>query len=212
MTRRKLSLTWAYVAAFAGVLITQLPHVWWAYSRLERTADLAWTTYTALGAAVVFETSLAVFSLRLVLVRGRAKSRRWTQAGVGFFILASMLANADYYNLGAWASVVLPWFLTVAIPLAVALFTHEFGRNWQEDVARNERAQQDAQPQRAERATARTVAQRVAIPDSALAAIAAGERTRADVAAEFGVARSTVTRRFAKWRGDGNGNQSLRAT
>lgn len=200
---RRIRLTWVYVLAFAGVLITQLPHVWYAYSRLERVNELEWTAYTALGAAIVFEMSLAVFSLRLVFVRAGAKARRWTRAGVGFFVLASMLANADYYSLGAWASAALPWFLTVAIPFAVALFTHEFGRNWQEDAQRKEREAQTAEPQMQRVAIARE-SKRVEIPESAFRAIASGARTRKEVAEEFGVAPSTVCRQFARWSGNGH--------
>lgn len=119
-----------FAAVYVLVLLTQLPHVASAYASLERPG---WYTYTAWGAAVAFELSLAAFTYRIVVERSRRKT---TRAGLGFFIVASCVANATYYGLAPlvfrW---VMPVFATVALPLSLALFASEFGA----EVVREER-------------------------------------------------------------------------
>ena len=119
-----------FAAVYLLVLATQLPHVGSVYASLERAG---WYRYTAWGAAVAFELSIAVFTYRSVVERSTRKSTRW---GLGFFLLASAVANASYYGLlPAVMSLVMPVFATVALPAALGLFASEFGA----EVRREER-------------------------------------------------------------------------
>lgn len=89
--------------------------------------------WTALGAAVAFELSTGVFTLRVV----QGSRRRWTKRGLMFFIVASMVANAYYYDIAPFIfDWLMPVFATLALPLALALFAEEFGA----EVKREERA------------------------------------------------------------------------
>ena len=110
-------------AVYVLVLVTQLPHVWSAYSNLEDTA-LPFAKYTAWGAAIAFEASIGVFTFRIV----KGSRRRWTRRGLWFFIVASVVANGYYYRwLPAAFDKIMPVFATLALPFALALFAEEFG-------------------------------------------------------------------------------------
>jgi hypothetical protein len=112
-----------FAAVYVLVLATQLPHIWSAYASLE-DASIPFAQVTAWGAAVAFELSIGVFTYRIV----KGSRRRWTRRGLLFFIVASIVANAYYYQV--WPFVfdfVMRVFATVALPLALALFAEEFG-------------------------------------------------------------------------------------
>jgi len=116
-------MKYLFAGVYVLVLITQLPHVWYAYANLEApTIPIA--QWTAIGAALAFELSTGVFTYRII----RGSRRRWTRVGLAFFIVASVVANGYYYG---WARSVFdriwPAFATLALPLALALFAHEFG-------------------------------------------------------------------------------------
>lgn len=127
-----------FVFVYILVLATQLPHVWYAYNALEQEIPLV--AYTSIGAALAFELSTGVFTYRLV----QGSRRAWTKRGLGFFIVASMVANAYYYQ---WLPVVFgyiwPIFATVALPVSLALFAEEFGAQ----VKTEERAAKKAKKQ-----------------------------------------------------------------
>ena len=116
-------MKYLFGAVYVLVLITQLPHIWWAYASLE-SPDIPLAQWTALGAAVAFELSIGVFTYRIV----KGSRRRWTKRGLAFFIVASIVANGYYIG---WLPFVfdrlMPAFATLALPLALALFAEEFG-------------------------------------------------------------------------------------
>ena len=116
-------MKYLFAAVYVLVLITQLPHVWFAYANLE-APSIPVAQWTAIGAALAFELSTGVFTFRII----RGSRRRWTRLGLAFFIVASVVANGYYYG---WARSVFdtiwPAFATLALPLALALFAHEFG-------------------------------------------------------------------------------------
>jgi len=131
-----------FAAVYVLVLATQLPHIWSAYASLEDTA-IPLAQWTALGAAVAFELSIGVFTYRLV----KGSRRRWTKRGLLFFIVASVVANAYYYQ--AWPFVfdrLMPWFATLALPLALALFAEEFGAEVKLGERRAKRAEPITEP------------------------------------------------------------------
>ena len=124
------------------VLVTQLPHVWSAYANLEQP-DLALAQYTAAGAAIAFELSIGVFTYRII----KGSRRRWTRRGLAFFIVASVVANAYYYQV--WPFVfdfLMPVFATLALPVALALFSEEFGAEVKLAERREKRAEAKAEP------------------------------------------------------------------
>ena len=131
-----------FAAVYALVLVTQLPHIWYAYANLERP-DVALAHITAIGAAVAFELSTGVFTYRIV----QGSRRKWTRPGLAFFIGASIVANGYYYG---WLPFLFDWlmpvFATLALPVALALFAEEFGA----EVKREKRAAKRAE-RRAER-------------------------------------------------------------
>lgn len=127
-----------FAAVYVLVLATQLPHIWSAYASLEDAA-IPLAQWTALGAAVAFELSIGVFTYRLV----KGSRRRWTKRGLLFFIVASIVANAYYYQV--WPFVfdrLMPAFATLALPFALALFAEEFGA----EVKLSERRAKRAEP------------------------------------------------------------------
>jgi hypothetical protein len=132
-------MKYLFAAVYVLVLITQLPHVWWAYASLE-SPSIPLAHWTAIGAAVAFELSTGVFTYRII----NGSRRRWTRVGLAFFIVASVVANGYYYG---WARSVFdtiwPAFATLALPLSLALFAHEFGT----EVKREERAAKRAERQ-----------------------------------------------------------------
>ena len=179
-----------FAAVYVLVLATQLPHIWSAYASLEDTA-IPLAQWTALGAAVAFELSIGVFTYRLV----KGSRRRWTKRGLLFFIVASVVANAYYYQ--AWPFVfdrLMPWFATLALPLALALFAEEFGAEMKLDDRARKRAEKVTQEtevdapsaQVAETVTKTVQAQRLAELHP--------EWNRARIAQEIGCSASTVTR------------------
>lgn len=134
-------MKFVFAGTYLLVLLTQLPHIWFAYANLER-GDVPLTQITAIGAAVAFELSTGVFTLRVV----QGSRRRWTRRGLMFFIVASMVANAYYY--GVWRSVfdwLMPVFATLALPLALALFAEEFGAEVKLEERRAKRAERKAE-------------------------------------------------------------------
>jgi len=120
-----------FAAVYVLVLVTQLPHIWAAYAALE-DPNLALAQVTAAGAALAFELSIGVFTYRII----KGNRRRWTKRGLAFFIVASIVANAAYYQV--WPFVfdwLMPVFATLALPVSLALFAEEFGA----EVKRDER-------------------------------------------------------------------------
>jgi hypothetical protein len=116
------------------VLATQLPHIWSAYANLE-DATIPLAQWTALGAAVAFELSIGVFTYRII----KGNRRTWTRRGLLFFIAASVVANASYYQVWPWVfDWLMPVFATLALPVSLALFAEEFGT----EVKREERIAQ----------------------------------------------------------------------
>lgn len=129
-------MKYLFGAVYVLVLATQLPHVWHSYAALERP-DFALAHVTALGAAVAFELSTGVFTFRVV----RGSRRRWTRVGLGFFIVASVVANAYYYGWWRWAfDWLMPVFATVALPAALALFAEEFAAESKREERKGKRA------------------------------------------------------------------------
>jgi uncharacterized membrane protein len=179
-----------FAAVYVLVLATQLPHIWAAYASLE-DASIPLAQWTALGAAVAFELSIGVFTYRLV----KGSRRRWTKRGLLFFIVASIVANAYYYE--AWPFVfdrLMPWFATIALPFALALFAEEFGaetKNVERRLKRDEKKLQgtepDATPMQVTEATTKT-AQVIRL------AQLHPEWSRMQLAQEVGCSASTVTR------------------
>jgi cation transport ATPase len=127
-------------AVYVLVLLTQLPHVGAVYAGLERAG---WYQWTAWGAAVAFELSIGLFTYQVI----RGARSRWTRAGLGFFLVASAVANATYYSLAPlvfrW---VMPLFATLALPLSLALFAEEFGTATKREERRAQRAERQAEP------------------------------------------------------------------
>ena len=116
-------MKYIFAAVYALVLITQLPHVWFAYAALEQPG-VHLAQWTAIGAALAFELITGVFTYRIV----KGSRRRWTKRGLAFFIVASVVANGYYYGwLPLAFDAIWPAFATVALPLALALFAEEFG-------------------------------------------------------------------------------------
>jgi hypothetical protein len=112
-----------FAAVYVLVLATQLPHVYSAYAALE-SPDLPVAQATAFGAALAFELAIGVFTIRIIT----GSRSRWTKPGLLFFLVASAVANATYYQLiPLQARWVMAAFATVALPLALALFAEEFG-------------------------------------------------------------------------------------
>jgi hypothetical protein len=124
-----------FALVYVLVLATQLPHVWYAYSALERPG-FALAHVTAVGAAIAFELATGVFTLRIV----NGTKQKWTRPGLAFFIVASVCANGYYY---AWLPFafdrLMPAFATIALPIALALFAHEFGVEVKRDEADRKR-------------------------------------------------------------------------
>ena len=124
-------MKYLFVFVYVLVLATQLPHVWAAYASLE-APNLALAQYTAFGAALSFELSIGIFTYRLI----KGSRRKWTKRGLMFFIVASVVANAYYYRVWPFAfDWLMPFFATLALPVALALFAEEFGA----EVKRDER-------------------------------------------------------------------------
>lgn len=136
------AMKYLFGTVYVLVLVTQLPHIWSAYSALERPG-FALAHVTALGAAVAFELATGVFTLRIV----QGSRRRATRAGLAFFIVGSAVANAFYYRwLPFVFDVVMPIFATIALPVALALFAEEFGTELKRERTEANRAQRRSQP------------------------------------------------------------------
>jgi len=119
-----------------------------------------------------------------------------------FFIVASVVANAYYYQ--AWPFVfdrLMPWFATLALPLALALFAEEFGAEMKLDDRARKRAEKVTQETEADA----TPVQGAEATTKAWQAMTKMERvrtlhdemphwSRATLAQEVGCSASTVTR------------------
>ena len=109
-------------------LVTQLPHILDVYAGIERRGHQVFGISTAAGAAVAFEASVAIFTLRLI-VSNKGERSRWTRAGVMAFLGISAVANVSYYfDITALDEKVMPLILAVALPAALWLYAEEFGR------------------------------------------------------------------------------------
>jgi hypothetical protein len=115
------------ILVYALTLLTQLPHIGEVYSSLERGA---WQHWTAWGAALAFEASVALFTLRLILNKVGERSR-WTAWGVRVFLLMSGLVNLTYYFGDGvertWLQNAVAFILSWALPGALWLYAEEFG-------------------------------------------------------------------------------------
>lgn len=135
----------AFALGYILILLTQLPHVWYAYRSLERAGafPFAWlTSVTPLGAAIAFEVATGIFTYRII---GGSK-RHWTRVGLAFFIVASVVANGYYYGWWRWAfDWLMPVFATLALPAALALFAEEFGTEVRTEERRAKRAEREAE-------------------------------------------------------------------
>jgi hypothetical protein len=121
-----------FAVIYGLVLIVQVPHVASVYAALEHGGWYQWLGWFC---AMAFDASIFVFTYRIVVERS---TRRTTRAGLAFFLVASCVANATYYELApALFAVAMPVFATVALPLSLALFASEFGA----EVRREERRQ-----------------------------------------------------------------------
>lgn len=133
-----------FILAYLCVLLTQAPHVWHVYASME-TGTIGFEQVTAIGCTIAFEAATGLFTYRLVT----GSNKKGVKLGVWFFILASVVANATYYQvLPRVFDLIMPWFAMLALPVALFLFAEEFGREAKsEDRARKreQRALQTAQ-------------------------------------------------------------------
>ena len=140
---------WLAVGAiYLLTLATQLPHIIHVYAGAERTNDALLGISTAVGAAVAFELSVAIFTLRMI-VATTAERSRWTRAGVVAFLAISAIANVSYYFdfaiLDRW---IMPAILAVALPAALWLYAEEFGRGAKAESAKRAKQTQPSEPER----------------------------------------------------------------
>jgi len=134
-------MKYIFVAVYILVLATQLPHVWSAYAALE-APGLPLAHITALGAAVAFELSTGVFTLRVV----NGSRKRATRAGIAFFIGCSVVANGYYYGvLPLVFQALWPVIAMVALPASLALFAEEFATEVKRERSEAQRAERKAQ-------------------------------------------------------------------
>ena len=130
MTRRNVKVIgWLLVGvAYLLALATQLPHIYDVYASLERGHYALFGVSTALGAALAFEASVAIFTLR-VIVNTKTERSRWTRIGIVAFLCVSAIANVSYYfDVAALDDVAMPLILAVALPFALWIYAEEFGR------------------------------------------------------------------------------------
>lgn len=131
-----------FALVYCLVLLVQMPHVSTVYAALERPGWYHWLGWPL---ALAFEASILVFTYRLVVERS---TRRATRAGLAFFLVASCVANATYYELApALFRWIMPVFGTVALPLALALFASEFGAEVRREERRVKRAENAVEAQ-----------------------------------------------------------------
>jgi hypothetical protein len=140
-------LGWVAIAAvYLLTLATQLPHIYDVYSALERSEHFVVGFDTALGAAIAFEASVALFTLRTI-VNYKSERSRWTRPGIAFFLALSMLANTSYYfDIAIIDNVLMPLALTVAIPVALWLYADEFGAEAKATIRKQRRSAQESAP------------------------------------------------------------------
>ena len=132
-------MKYVFAAVYLLTLITQLPHIWYAYAAIE-VEGFRLAQVTAIGVAVAFEASIGIFTYRII----RGSRRKWTRRGLAFFIVASVVANGYYYDwLPLLFDTIWPAFATIALPVSLALFAEEFGA----EVKRTERQQKRAEQQ-----------------------------------------------------------------
>jgi hypothetical protein len=117
-------------------LATQLPHIYDVYSALERGDYSVAGFSTAAGAALAFEASVAIFTLRLI-VNTKSERGRWTRFGIAAFLAISAFANVSYYfDLAPLDNVIMPAILAVALPGALWLYADEFGKGARAEAKR----------------------------------------------------------------------------
>lgn len=123
------------VMAYALTLLTQIPHVYDVYAGLEKEGHSitfgSVVLSTALGAAVAFEISVAIFTWRTIVNTSTYRSP-WTKRGIIGFLFLSALANLSYYfdiAVGSYTldEHVMPFFMALALPIALWLYAEEFG-------------------------------------------------------------------------------------
>jgi hypothetical protein len=131
-----------FALVYVLVLVTQLPHIWYAYAALERPG-FTLAHVTAAGAAIALELATGVFTLRIV----QGTKQRWTRPGLAFFIVASVVAGGYYYAWWPFAfDRLMPAFATIALPIALALFAHEFGVEVKQDALDRKREAKRSEP------------------------------------------------------------------
>jgi hypothetical protein len=109
-------------------LATQLPHIYSVYSSLESDEYTLFGASTALGAALAFEASVAIFTLRII-INTKTERSRWTRVGIVAFLAVSAVANVSYYfDIAALDNAIMPMILALALPAALWLYAEEFGR------------------------------------------------------------------------------------
>lgn len=135
-------MKYLFALAYLLALITQAPHVWAVYASLE-TGSTGLEQWTAAGVTIAFEASIGIFTYRKI--QGRA--RKWTMRGIYFFLAASVLANAVYYQVAPGIfNAIMPWFAMLAIPFALALFAEEFGAEHKSEESKRKREEKKAMP------------------------------------------------------------------
>ena len=66
-------------AVYVLTLVAQLPHRYDVYASLESAEHTLFGVNTALGAAIAFEASVAIFTLRAI-INTKSERSRWTRA------------------------------------------------------------------------------------------------------------------------------------
>lgn len=144
MTRQRLKIIGSIGVAgiYLLTLLTQLPHIYDVYSGLERHRYTVVGVSTALGAAIAFESAVALFTLRIIVNPQRERSP-WTKAGVIAFLAISAVANVSYYfDVAALDAIIMPALLSVALPFALWIFAEEFGFSARAQARQTRRAQE----------------------------------------------------------------------
>jgi Ca2+/Na+ antiporter len=132
------------VAVYVLTLATQLPHIFSVYSALERTEHRILGIDTAWGAAIAFEATVALFTIRAIVNRKSERSR-WTRWAIVGFLTLSALANLSYYFDWRWLDVsAIPALLAFALPVALWLYAEEFGAEAKAEARKRHRTEAQA--------------------------------------------------------------------
>jgi hypothetical protein len=144
-------LVWLAIAiVYLLTLLTQLPHVFYVYSALERIEHQILGISTAWQAAIAFEASVAILTLRTIVNRKSERSR-YTRPGIIGFLLMSALANLSYYfDIELVDSWLMPGALVFAIPAALWLYAEEFGADAKAAIRTQEREKKKSEEAKAE--------------------------------------------------------------